>query len=123
MNAGGTSSVRTENRKHTRVPSRLRCWCEADNITLYSRVGNLSEGGMFLRTSTPMEEGARIVLRLNCADVMEVRTQATVVWKRERTQGERPAGMGLKFEGLDSEALEDLRRVISEEQRAFAFGA
>ena len=27
-----------ENRKSGRVPSRMRCWCEGENVTLYSRV-------------------------------------------------------------------------------------
>jgi uncharacterized protein (TIGR02266 family) len=119
-----TEDLRTENRKHVRVLSRLRCWCEADNITLYSRVGNLSEGGMFLRTSTPLEMGARMKLRLHSPGSREVQTRATVVWNRDRWQGERPAGMGLKFEGMDSEALEELRRIISAEgQKVFIPGA
>ncbi len=52
-----------ENRKHARVPSRLRCWCEGENVTVYARVGNLSEGGLFLRTSTPLATGAVATVR------------------------------------------------------------
>src|SRR6185369_3065374 len=48
-----------ENRKTERVPSRLRCWCEGENVTVYARIGNLSEGGLFLRTSTPLERGSK----------------------------------------------------------------
>ncbi len=111
-----------DRRKNERSLSRLRCWCEGGNITLYSRIGNLSEGGMFLRTSTPMAKGERTVLRLRCPDEQEVRTEAVVVWMRERTEAEKPAGMGLRFEGLDSGALEVLRRIISREQMPFALG-
>lgn len=115
--------MRTENRKHARFPSRLRCWCESDNITLYARIANLSEGGLFLQTNTPLDTGRRTLLRLSSGEVREVMAEATVVWSRPQRQEKGPPGMGLKFEGLDSGALALLRRIISEEQRGSAFGS
>lgn len=115
--------MRTDNRKSTRYSSRLRCWCESDNITLYARIANLSEGGLFLQTNTPLDAGRRTLLRLgNGADVREVMAEATVVWSRPEKQEKGPPGMGLKFEGLDSGAQEKLRRIISGEQRVTTFG-
>ena len=115
--------MRTENRKNARFPSRLRCWCESENITLYARIANLSEGGLFLQTNTPLDTGRRMLLRLSSGEVREVMAEATVVWSRPQRQEKGPPGMGLKFEGLDSSALALLRRIISEEQRGPAFGA
>lgn len=112
----------TDNRKHGRIPSRQRAWCESDNITLYARIGNLSEGGMFLQTNTPLAQGRRTLLRLGGGEAKELMAEATVVWNRERRVESGPPGMGLRFEGLDSGALALLRRIISEEQRAFAPG-
>ncbi|HEX8441342.1 TIGR02266 family protein [Archangium sp.] len=114
--------MRTENRKHGRTPSRLRAWCEAENITLYARIGNLSEGGLFLQTNTPLAEGRRTLLRLSSGEVKELMAEATVVWQRGRRVDQGAPGMGLKFEGLDSGALAMLRRIISEEQRMVALG-
>jgi uncharacterized protein (TIGR02266 family) len=114
--------LRTENRKHGRVPSRLRAWCESDNITLYARIGNLSEGGLFLQTNTPLAQGRRTLLRLSSGEVKELMAEATVVWQRERRVEKGVPGMGLRFEGLDSGALALLRRIISEEQRMLALG-
>jgi uncharacterized protein (TIGR02266 family) len=114
--------LRTDNRKHGRIPSRQRAWCESENITLYARVGNLSEGGMFLQTNTPLAKGRRTLLKLSGGDVKELTAEATVVWSRDRRVEKGPPGMGLKFEGLDSGALDVLRRIISEEQRTPAFG-
>jgi uncharacterized protein (TIGR02266 family) len=106
-----------ENRKSGRVPSRMRCWCEGENVTLYSRVGNLSEGGLFLRTSTPLREGVRTTVRLGVGeeDGPEVQTTATVVWARQRDK-QWPSGMGLQFESLDAAGLERLRQIISHER-------
>ena len=114
--------MRTENRKHGRTPSRLRAWCEAENITLYARIANLSEGGLFLQTHTPLALGRRTLLRLSSGEVREVMAEATVVWSRPQRQDKGPPGMGLKFEALDSGALALLRRIISEEQRGTTFG-
>jgi len=106
-----------ENRRNARVPSRMRCWCEGDNVTLYSRVGNLSEGGLFLRTSTPLQEGARATVRLGAGEATgpELHTSVKVVWTRPGGQS-WPPGMGLAFEALDAASLERLRQIISNEQ-------
>ncbi len=110
-----------ENRKHARVSCGLRCWCEGENVTFYARIGNLSEGGLFLRTNTPMPQGTRAMLRLQRSGEGEVAAMAKVVWARD-SQDPRPAGMGLCFEPLDSVTLERLRRIISLEQQARAPG-
>jgi uncharacterized protein (TIGR02266 family) len=116
------SGLPKENRKTTRVLSCLRCWCESEEITLYARVGNLSEGGLFLRTSTPLDTGRRARVRLGGGMVNEVLAEATVMWNRSRRQDKGPAGMGLRFEGLDSGAQDVLRRIISDEERRPPFG-
>ncbi len=110
--AGGTrrsfaEAVVSDNRKWRRVPSRLRCWCEGENITVYARIGNLSEGGLFLRTSTPLHEGSRALLRFG----NDIEANARVVWARLEGQG-GPPGMGLVFEGMDDARLETIRRLI-----------
>ena len=114
--------LRTDNRKNARFASRLRCWCESEKITLYARIGNLSEGGLFLQTNTPLAQGQRTLLRLSSGEVSEVMAEATVIWNRPQREQKGPPGMGLKFEGLDSGALALLRRIISEEQRTLALG-
>ncbi len=101
-----------ESRKFNRVPSRLRCWCEGDNITVYARIGNLSEGGLFLRTSTPLERGAKAMLRFGLQVTVEA--WARVVWSRVEGQG-GPPGMGLQFETVDESARRGIRELIAAE--------
>jgi uncharacterized protein (TIGR02266 family) len=103
-----------ESRKHTRVGSRLRCWCEGDNVTVYAQIGNLSEGGLFLRTSTPMPKGAKAVVRLK-GDSEEVSAPVRVVWTRD-VRGSQPPGMGLEFGELDDRVREAIRRIIKSER-------
>ncbi len=101
-----------ENRKFERVVSRLRCWCEGENITVYARIGNLSEGGIFVRTSTPLERGSLARLRLGTHGV---EAPARVVWSRMEGQG-GPPGMGLVFENIDDGVREKIRRLIEEDR-------
>jgi len=104
-----------ENRKHKRVDARLRCWCEADAVTFYARTANLSEGGLFLRTRTPLDRGTRAVVRLQGqGDLEELSTEAVVVWNRPDPQS-GPAGMGLRFESVDSETVGRIRRIMGAE--------
>ena len=104
-----------ENRKHVRVPSKLRCWCEGENVTVYARIGNLSEGGLFLRTSTPLPEGSRAMVRFGSENAIEA--EATVMWKRADGEG-GPPGMGLRFELIDEKRLAELRKLIQTEQQS-----
>lgn len=109
-----------DNRKHDRVESRLRCWCEGENVTFYARMGNLSEGGLFLRTSTPLAEGSQTVVRIEARaaeEMQEVQARARVMWSRADGNG-HASGMGLRFEEIDDQALAVIRRIIENELRS-----
>ena len=101
-----------DNRKFERVVSRLRCWCEGENITVYARIGNLSEGGIFVRTSTPLERGSKATLRFGTDGVQ---APARVVWSRMEGQG-GPPGMGLVFEEIPEVVRDAIRRLIDEDR-------
>lgn len=106
-----------EARRHPRVESKIRCWCEGENVTFYARVGNLSEGGLFLRTSTPLDRGTRARVRLG-GESVEVEASATVMWSRNDGDG-YPPGMGLRFDDpLDERTLNLIREIIQKESRA-----
>jgi uncharacterized protein (TIGR02266 family) len=105
-----------ENRKHERIPSRLRVWCEGENVTFYARVDNLSEGGLFLKTSTPLTRGAKARLRIE-TEAQQIETNATVVWSRADDLG-RPPGMGLKFDTIDADTLDRIRTIIQRERKS-----
>ncbi len=98
-----------DNRKALRVESKLRCWCEGQNVTVFARVGNLSEGGLFLKTSTPLSPGSRAMVRFS-----EVEAPVLVVWASQGDDGRSP-GMGLQFESIDEQRLEQIRHMIRAE--------
>ncbi len=97
-----------DKRRHARVPSRQRCWCEGPDITIYAPIENLSEGGLFLRSPAPLARGTHVRLRLG-SDGGEVRASAAVVWRRDGGASDEEPGMGLRFEALDKRASAALR--------------
>lgn len=83
-------------------------------MTFYARLANISEGGLFLRTSTPLDTGTEATIRFESREEPEVSARARVVWTRTETNG-HPAGMGLRFENIDEGALAVIRRIIENE--------
>jgi uncharacterized protein (TIGR02266 family) len=62
--------------------------------------GNVSAGGMFVRTERPLKRGEQFLLNLQLPDLTDALTiKCEVVWarKQEGDLGGRPAGMGVKF--------------------------
>ncbi len=105
----------TEQRQHERVPCRLRCWCEGENVTVYARIANLSEGGMFLMTSIPLTHGERARLRFGLGTALEMETSAEVVWTHAGDE-QGPPGMGLRFQEMDQDKLVKIRQIIQNER-------
>lgn len=105
-----------ENRKHPRVVSSLRCWCEGPDVTFYARLYNLSEGGVFLRTRTPLPRGCTAKVRLGNEAGVEV--EARVVWTRREEGPDGPSGMGLAFENVPDDAKERLRTIVDRETQS-----
>ncbi len=89
--------------------SRSRCWCEGEEITVYARIANVSEGGLCLRTEAPLQPGQRVRLRV-AGPPAEMELEAEVVWRRgpPDTNGEA-AGVGLRFHRPSVRAARTLR--------------
>jgi uncharacterized protein (TIGR02266 family) len=97
----------------------MRCWCEGDNVTFYARVANVSEGGLYLQTSTPLKGGARAQVRLERHGDLAFRAEATVMWSRPGSESsEGLAGMGLRFESLGPSQADQLRQLLQAEKGA-----
>jgi uncharacterized protein (TIGR02266 family) len=67
---------------------------------------NIGVGGAFILTSQPYRIGTRlhVELRVPTSDI-PISVDADVRWTIDVTQDEHGAGMGVKFHGLDVEAL------------------
>lgn len=85
-----------DRRRESRIPLDQRCWCEGDDITLFSRVINASQRGVFLLTATPLGIGDRARLVWNSPEGEQAIAMAEVAWiRKQRVSG--PPGMGLRL--------------------------
>ena len=81
---------------------------------------NVSPGGLFLKTATPLAKGTQFLLKLQLPGVTKpLQIQSEVVWSRDRNQAEagHPPGMGVKFLTLsdaDEAVLRDFLVIPSE---------
>ena len=86
-----------EKRQHLRVPVSLKVAYRSRGDLVRDLVTDLSPGGLFIRTSKPLDIGAEVDLEVSIADEdppMHVRGK--VVWLRKK-HGE---GMGIQFTGI-----------------------
>jgi uncharacterized protein (TIGR02266 family) len=104
-----------DRRSNRRVPFegevRLRFDDLRDFVTEYA--GNLSIGGMFVKTSSPRSPGTRFGFELNAEeDLTLVRGVGQVVWTRGESGPAGPAGMGVRFVEVDPAGRELIFRII-----------
>lgn len=60
---------------------------------------NIGEGGLFIKTDRPLNEGDHFMLKVKLPYVADpLNIESEVVWKRNEPAGnDKPAGMGVKF--------------------------
>lgn len=112
-----TSEDLQDKRTKPRVPIATKVHLEFEKfsgfITEYS--SNISEGGIFIKMNDPKPPGSIVSFEFKLSDNFKlIQGIGEVVWSRERTDSDdRPAGMGIRFQDLDSQSRELIRTMIS----------
>ena len=89
-----------EQRAETRIPIRILVEYERLDDFLADYTANVSLGGMFIQTPSPLDVGTRFRLRLRIPGrARPVETYGEVRW-RVRTDDGPTAGMGIAFDVL-----------------------
>lgn len=91
-----------ERRITPRAELEVEVGLEGDNRFFTGVTGDLSPGGLFVATDTPLMVGTELVLSFVLPDGYRVATDATVAWVRapRYRPDELPSGMGVRFERL-----------------------
>ncbi len=92
-----------EFRKFGRVPVALEVRYATTCAFLVAYTTNLSKGGLFLDTPTPLPVGSEIQLTISTPQAPEpMVVQGRVTWVRDQVDAEgHPTGMGVQFEQLE----------------------
>jgi type IV pilus assembly protein PilZ len=102
-------------RQHRRYPVNLRVDYSTRDAFLANRVSNLSQGGMFIPTDSPLpvQSELDLVLSLNGdgGDGGQIRARGRVIWNYDIRKGTSRVvpGMGIKFVDLSPD---DNRRLV-----------
>ncbi|MGE0786869.1 MAG: TIGR02266 family protein [Sandaracinaceae bacterium] len=96
---------------------------EGDNRFYTGKTGDLSAGGLFVATQTPLAVGTELVLSFVLPDGYRVSAHAVVAWVRapRYRPDELPVGMGIRFEALDERDRRAIEHFL-EQRPAFRYG-
>ena len=86
-------------RKEARVQKTLALMFKDRQSFIKAYTGNISKGGLFIRTERPLKEGEQFLLKLQLPGHPDpIKANCEVSWAREQSDIEkRPPGMGVKF--------------------------
>lgn len=87
-------------RSEPRIPKTLSLVFKDRKSFFQAYTGNISTGGLFIKTDNPLSSGHRFILKLQLPDVPDpLEIKCEVMWARKVESGEpnRPPGMGVKF--------------------------
>lgn len=87
-----------ERRESRRAPLELPIEYERLNALLSDYTHNISRGGTFIRTESPLEVGTELVFRIQAPQLGEpIVLRGAVRWVVAPQEEGRPAGMGIAF--------------------------
>jgi uncharacterized protein (TIGR02266 family) len=85
-----------DHRRSARVPVALELEYRSAGAFLVAYTTNLSKGGIFIETSTPLPIGTVVAMQLHAPLTPACDVQGTVAWLRPESTGPgQPAGMGI----------------------------
>lgn len=120
--AGGTADetdAGAERREHDRYEVEWSVDCVASDTFLYASIANISEMGIFVRTTDPLRIGTPVRLAFAPPGCDAFKLEGCVAWVNPlRANGDNPnPGMGVRFVSLTPDDRERLVAVI----RAIAY--
>jgi CRP/FNR family cyclic AMP-dependent transcriptional regulator len=111
-----TRVVEFSTRSDMRVQKTLSLTYKDNMAFVRAYLGNISTGGIFIKTDKPLTQGEQFLLRLQLPELPDpLKISCEVVWARgpaEATPRE-PAGMGVKFMELGKKDNELLKHYLS----------
>ncbi|MGH7269232.1 MAG: TIGR02266 family protein [Polyangiaceae bacterium] len=105
---------RDERRSHDRFEVEWSVDCVAEDTFLYAAITNISEMGIFVKTTDPLPVGTRMVMSFSPPGVEPFKLEGKVAWINAlRPDGDNPnPGIGVRFVELRPDDRERLVEVI-----------
>lgn len=102
-------------RTDARIPQALSLTFKDRDAFVRAYAGNISAGGLFIKTENPLGPGRQFQLKLqlpNAQKSLEIKCE--VVWSRQRETStpDKPPGMGVKFSEIAEKDYKFIKRYI-----------
>jgi uncharacterized protein (TIGR02266 family) len=108
--------VEFSSRSDIRVQKTLSLTYKDNMAFVRAYLGNISTGGIFVKTNNPLPQREQFLLRLQLPELPEpLKISCEVVWARSSAQAttKEPAGMGVKFVEMSKIDSESLKQYLS----------
>lgn len=102
-------------RTEARIPKALTLSFKDRDAFIRAYTGNISAGGLFIKTENPLGPGRQFQLKLQLPGVDKgIQIQCEVVWSRRRESStpEKPSGMGVKFAKIAEKDYKLIKRYL-----------
>ncbi len=111
---GDTEEAASNRRSFDRYDVEWAVDCVASDTFLYASITNISEMGIFVRTTDPLNVGTRLLLTFAPPGAEGFKLDGVVAWvNRMRENGDNPnPGMGIRFVDLRFDQRERLVEVV-----------
>jgi len=103
-------------RNEARIPKVLSLVFKDKEAFVRAYTGNVSTGGLFIKTENPLRPGHQFHLKLQLPEQKEpMEIKCEVLWSRNRESSttDRPAGMGVKFIEIADRDYRSIKMFIS----------
>jgi CRP/FNR family cyclic AMP-dependent transcriptional regulator len=108
--------VEFSSRSDIRVQKTLSLTYKDNMAFVRAYLGNISTGGIFIKTDKPLPQGEQFLLRMQLPELPDpLKISCEVVWARGPAQvsSREPAGMGVKFIEMSKKDSESLKHYVS----------
>lgn len=109
-------TIEFSSRDKTRIKKTFSLKYEDKKSFVNAYTENVSNGGLFIRTDKPLEEGEQFLLKLHLPDLADpMQIKCEVVWakKEGKETAKKPNGMGVKFVEMTNTDNQTLKRYIN----------
>jgi len=113
---GGPPPTRNR-RKDDRVPKKFKVAYASPQALKESYLFNISLGGVYIKTNSPLSPGTRFMLKIFLPDGKEeLEVECAVAWAQTNDQvtpnQKHPPGMGIEFLNLSSEGKKRIESIL-----------
>ena len=102
-------------RRESRIQKTLSLTYKDNQSFINAYTGNISIGGLYIKTEKPLRQGEMFFLKLQLPGLSEpvnIKSEVAWAWKKEGDKEKKPSGMGVKFLEMNEKDDQTLKKYI-----------